>query len=107
MNSLIWLAATLALLSGPAVSVAQDFTPKRLPPLEGDDSSDAFDVNDKNHAAGRSYNLNLQTPEDEIQTAVVWNVRGEPRALELPDGATICQANAINNHGEVAGHCFV
>lgn len=72
-----------------------------LPPLPGDESSGANDINAAGVVVGRSYTL---ATEDEFLTrrAVEWR-NGQVRPLPMPPGVTESAAFAIDDLGRVAG----
>jgi len=83
-------------------------TPTVLPPLPGDNQSQAFWINDWGEVVGNSISEPPgNTPGGTItRTAVVWDSEGTPTALPPLEGDTDSFAgsgNSINNHGHVAG----
>jgi len=92
------IAASMMLFSLTSAALAQ--TPRELPPLAGDNGSEALAINDRDEIAGRS----SRGAPDNTTSAVVWDRRGMPRALAFPKGLEFeAIGYAINNRGEVAG----
>jgi uncharacterized membrane protein len=98
-----FLAVLALLVSVSSVARAQTI----LPPLQGDNQSEAFSINNRGEVAGTSAFEGTFPFDDFIPNAVVWDLNGniirvlEP--LENDDDSAVGEGNSINNNGSVAG----